>query len=96
MIGTPAPALSGILENCNARAKEQTRARGTPSARENRVSDDGEEKAPSSEEKMRRAFEARRGAPFSEEEWEEAKRNLVGLFLMFGTSGSSSEDEPPS
>ena len=37
-----------------------------------------------SEQKMRRAFEARRGAPFTDEEWEEAKRNLVSLFLTMG------------
>ena len=34
----------------------------------------------SSEQKMRRALEARRGTPFTEEEWDEAKRNLVGMF----------------
>lgn len=47
----------------------------------------------SSEQKMRRRFEARRGTPFTDEEWEEAKRNLVGLFLMFGTNEVSPEDE---
>jgi hypothetical protein len=48
----------------------------------------------SSEEKMRRAFETRRGAPFTEEEWDEAKRNLVGLFLMLGMEGPPSDDGP--
>ena len=45
-----------------------------------------------SEEKMRRTFEARRGAPFTDEEWDEAKRNLVGLFLMLGTGAAASDD----
>lgn len=44
------------------------------------------------EQKMRSAFEARRGAPFTEEEWEEAKRNLVGLMLMFGTRDATPSD----
>jgi hypothetical protein len=45
---------------------------------------------------MRRTFEARRGMPFSDEEWEEAKRNLVGLFLMMGTRDADpADDEPP-
>jgi hypothetical protein len=60
------------------------------------VSDKSNSDAPSSEEKMRRAFEARRGAPFTDEEWEEAKRNLVGLFLMMGTDDLSSADDDPS
>lgn len=47
----------------------------------------------SSEQKMRRAFETRRGTPFTDEEWEEAKRNLVGLFLMFATNDNSSSDD---
>jgi hypothetical protein len=55
------------------------------------VSDDAGGERPSSEEKMRRAFETRRGTPFTEEEWEEAKRNLVGLFLMLGTDGGGDE-----
>lgn len=46
----------------------------------------------SSEEKLRRTFEARRGAPFTDEEWDEAKRNLVGLFLMLGTGGAASDE----
>ena len=45
-----------------------------------------------SEEKMRRAFEVRRGAPFSDDEWEEAKRNLVGIFLMLGTDAQPPDD----
>lgn len=60
------------------------------------MSDDDGGTAFSTEQKMRRAFEARRGAAFSDEEWEEAKRNLVGLFLMFGTGGAASDDEPKS
>lgn len=48
----------------------------------------------SSERKMRRAFEERRGTPFSDEEWEEAKRNLVGLFLMMGTQDVSPDEDP--
>jgi hypothetical protein len=48
---------------------------------------------PSSEEKMRRAYEARRGVPFTDEEWEEAKRNLVGLILMMGTRDVSPDDD---
>lgn len=43
---------------------------------------------------MRRALEARRGTPFTDEEWEEAKRNLVGLFLMLGLEGSVESDDP--
>lgn len=44
---------------------------------------------------MRRTFEERRGTPFTDEEWEEAKRNLVGLFLAIGLGGvTTSEDEP--
>jgi hypothetical protein len=46
-----------------------------------------------SEQKMRRKFEERRGEPFTDEEWEEAKRNLVGLFLMMGTHDVSPDDE---
>ena len=56
------------------------------------MSDQSENDSPSSEQKMRRAFEARRGTPFTNEEWEEAKRNLVGLFLMFGTDDLSPSD----
>lgn len=41
---------------------------------------------------MRRAFETRRGAPFTDDEWEEAKRNLVGIFLMLGTDAQSPDD----
>jgi hypothetical protein len=59
------------------------------------VSDDNDG-ATSSEQKMRRTFEARRGVPFSDEEWEEAKRNLVGLFLMMGTRDVSSADDDSS
>lgn len=51
--------------------------------------------AESSEQKMRRALEARRGEPFTEEEWEEAKRNLVGLFLMMGLGGTTTSDDEP-
>jgi hypothetical protein len=58
------------------------------------VSDESETDQPSSELKMRRAFEARRGTPFTDEEWEEAKRNLVGLFLMIGTADPASDDDP--
>lgn len=54
--------------------------------------DDADDRT-SSEQKMRRAFEARRGTPFSDEEWEEAKRNLVGLFLMMGTRDVSPDEE---
>lgn len=55
-----------------------------------------DDRNPSSEQKMRRTFEARRGFPFSDEEWEEAKRNLVGLFLMMGTRDASpAEDDTP-
>ena len=43
----------------------------------------------SSEQKMRRALEARRGSPFTDEEWDEAKRNLVGMFLMMGLEDTS-------
>jgi hypothetical protein len=42
-----------------------------------------------SEQKMRLALEARRGTPFTDEEWDEAKRNLVGMFLMMGLEDSS-------
>lgn len=56
------------------------------------MSDDAGE---SSEQKMRRTFEERRGAPFTEEEWEEAKRNLVGIFLMIGTPTLSETDDDP-
>ena len=59
------------------------------------MSDDETKDPPSSEEKMRRAFEARRGTPFTDDEWEEAKRNLVGLFLMFGTTANGSDEEEP-
>lgn len=45
---------------------------------------------------MRRTFEARRGVPFTDEEWEEAKRNLVGLFLMMGTRDLADTDDEPS
>ena len=48
------------------------------------------------EQKMRRTFEARRGVPFTDEEWEEAKRNLVGLFLMMGTRDLADTDDEPS
>lgn len=57
--------------------------------------DDTEDGPPSSEQKMRRAFEERRGTPFSDEEWEEAKRNLVGIFLMMGTRDVTPEEENP-
>lgn len=63
------------------------------SARESEMDDDG---GSSSERKMRRKLEERRGAPFTDEEWEEAKRNLVGLFLMMGTRDVSPEDDEPS
>lgn len=53
------------------------------------MNDDG--KRLSTELKARRAFEARRGTPFTDEEWEEAKRNLVGIFLMIGL-GSEDQD----
>jgi hypothetical protein len=49
----------------------------------------------SSEQKMRRTFEARRGAAFTDEEWEEAKRNLVGVFLMMGTRDVTPSDDDP-
>ena len=55
---------------------------------------DNDDGSTSAEQKMRRTFEARRGAPFSDEEWEEAKRNLVGLFLMMGTRDTDSTDDP--
>lgn len=42
---------------------------------------------------MRRALEARRGTPFTDEEWDEAKRNLVGMFLMLGLHDPSSPDD---
>ena len=57
--------------------------------------DEAENDGLSSEQKMRHAFEARRGAPFSDEEWEEAKRNLVGIFLMMGTRDVSPDEENP-
>lgn len=57
--------------------------------------DDSDDSVTPGERKMRHALEARRGAPFTEEEWEEAKRNLVGLFLMIGTSDASPEDGDP-
>ena len=56
------------------------------------VSDDGD-RGTASEQKMRSTFEARRGFPFSDEEWEEAKRNLVGLFLMMGTRDANNADD---
>jgi hypothetical protein len=56
------------------------------------VSDDSD-RGTASEQKMRRTFEARRGVPFSDEEWEEAKRNLVGLFLLMGTRDVDPEDD---
>lgn len=48
------------------------------------MSDDSDTGVSPSEQKMRLALEARRGTPFTEQEWDEAKRNLVGLFLAFG------------
>ena len=59
------------------------------------MSDDSEG-GTSTEQKMRRTFEERRGVAFSDEEWEEAKRNLVGLFLMMGTSEVTGSDDEPS
>lgn len=47
----------------------------------------------SSEQKMRHALEARRGIPFTDEEWDEAKRNLVGMFLMLGLEDTSEPDD---
>jgi hypothetical protein len=57
---------------------------------------DTDDREESSEQKMRRTFEARRGFPFSDEEWEEAKRNLVGLFLMMGTRDVTPADDESS
>jgi hypothetical protein len=56
------------------------------------VADDTASQDPSSEQKMRRALEARRGTPFTETEWEEAKRNLVGVFLTLGLDAASPID----
>lgn len=57
---------------------------------------DAKDRKESSEQKMRRTFEARRGLPFTDEEWDEAKRNLVGLFLMMGTrDATADEDDAP-
>jgi hypothetical protein len=53
------------------------------------VSDERDQDSNSSEQKMRRALEARRGSPFTDEEWDEAKRNLVGMFLMMGLEDTS-------
>lgn len=49
----------------------------------------------SSEQKMRSRLEARRGAPFTDQEWEEARRNLVGLFLLIGTTDPSDPNGMP-
>lgn len=65
---------------------------GTVTALHAAVSDTNDQQT-SSEQKMRRTFEARRGVPFSDEEWEEAKRNLVGLFLMMGTRDVAGTDD---
>jgi hypothetical protein len=54
---------------------------------------DDSSKPSSAELKARRAFEARRGEPFTEEEWEEAKRNLVGIFLMLGLDSDDRADD---
>jgi hypothetical protein len=57
---------------------------------------DADDRGLSSEQKMRRTFEARRGVAFTDEEWEEAKRNLVGLFLMMGTRQDAGADDESS
>lgn len=68
-------------------------AGGTVTAKDIDVSD--ADAKLSSEQKMRRTFEARRGAAFTDEEWEEAKRNLVGVFLMIGTRDVTPSDDEP-
>lgn len=45
--------------------------------------------------KARRAFEKRRGSPFTDEEWEEAKRNLVAVFLMLGAEDAGPQTPEP-
>lgn len=57
------------------------------------VSDEPGSNSSSGEQKMRRALEARRGAPFTDAEWDEAKRNLVGMFLMLGLEDTSEPDD---
>ena len=57
------------------------------------MTDDPNQPLPT-ELKLRRAFEKRRGAAFTDEEWDEAKRNLVGLMLTLGMrDASDAEDE---
>ena len=60
------------------------------------MSDEPGSNSSSGEQKMRRALEARRGAPFTDAEWDEAKRNLVGMFLVLGLQDTSAADDEDS
>jgi hypothetical protein len=95
---TSRPQPPGILPGGkNPRASHDPRAplhqAGTTDAQNVGVTDKTGTTDRSSEEKMRSAFEARRGTPFSDEEWEEAKRNLVSLFLTLGADDVAGSDD---
>jgi hypothetical protein len=91
MEGCVAEALLAATE-INVRKDEGTHPECRMQERDAMNGETGSEPTPS-EQKMRLALEARRGTAFTDEEWDEAKRNLLGLFVAFSLGGMPTEDE---